>query len=140
MPKLAALGSQVPNAGLPLQAPVHAWLLCTLFRLPGGCLLGKKVSLCVACWQRRLCPCLRRPVLTPSPPLHEHPPPRWTLGSGWRGAVVPPVELCLRLVSPPQSSWTAWLTCAKPLHHGSRTSLSLQNFKWPLGLDGTYHF
>ena len=72
MPKLAALGSQgASNAGLLLQAPVHAWLLwvpCSQTSLVGVC-WERKSPVCHVLAERTLpMPQVARPTSFPNPP------------------------------------------------------------------------
>lgn len=97
----------------------------TLFPdFPGGCLLGKKVSCVSRAGREDSAHASGGPsYLLPQPPMSI-----LLLDGLWAqaGGSGPPVELCLRLASQPQSSWTAWLTALSPCIMGSRTSLSFR--------------
>lgn len=128
MPKLAALGSQGAfNAGLLLQAPVHAWLLwapCAQTSLV-GVFWERKSPVCQVLAERSL-PMPQAACPSPSPP-HEHPPPRGSLGSGWL-RWSPGGTLSVTCF-PAAVQLGSLVNCTKPLHPGLQNIFIMQNFK-----------
>lgn len=134
MPKLAALGSQgASNAGFPLQAPVHTWLLWA------PC---SQTSLVGVCWERKSPVCRVLAERTLPMPQAARPHELLLLDGLWAqaGGSGPPVELCLQLTSRPRSSRTAWLTALSPCILGSRTYSSFRTSNATVSGWKVYHF